>query len=304
MRSSSSLEKPANTIHFIGFWPDYEQAFFQLAAQGQSLVQIFNPLSQTNPLRLFAKWPRVLRNLWHKRLISHYIQANEGLFVAHEHRLILEVLLAQFPQLKAHILMRNPFNPNTKSKHLVQSLQALDYTIWSFDPADCAKYGFKPYRQFIEALPEFTQIEPLYDFAFVGRNKGRELVLQTLKAQLEQQGYSVLFDIRSDDSKSPKANVSYATYLQQYLTARCMIDVSQAKQTGLTLRPLEAMLYQRKLLSNNPFIKQEAFYKSENVFLFAEAMDLTGLQAFMAQPFSPIAETIQQLYSVEALIQR
>lgn len=303
MHFSPSLNESKKIVHFIGFWPDYEQAFFYLAEQAQEPIKIFNPLSQTNTIPLFAKWPRVLRNLWHKHLISKYIKANQGLFVAHEHRLILEVLLAKFPQLKAHILMRNPLGSNTKSKHLIQSLQALDYTIWSFDPKDCIKYGFKPYRQFIEAWPEFAQMQSQYDFAFVGRNKGREFILQDLKSKLEQQGYSVLFDIRSEDNKSTKANLSYSAYLRQYLSAACMIDISQAKQTGLTLRPLEAMLYQRKLLTNNPLIKQEAFYKPTNVFILNEDLDLTELKAFMSQAFSPVAEDIQQLYSVGTLIQ-
>lgn len=290
-----------NPIHFIGFWPDYEQSFFQAVAQEQA-IQIFNPLSQTQSMRGFTKWPRVVRNLIHKKLIADYIRAHpQDLIVVHEHRLILEVLLAKFPQLKAQVLMRNPLNPNTKTKHLIQSLQALDYTIWSFDPADCAKYGFKFYRQFIEPIPAISQQPPRYDFAFVGRNKGREAILQALESELTAQGFSVLFDIRSDQAKAAKANISYPTYLEQYLSATCMLDVTQIGQTGLTLRPLEAMLYQRKLLTNNALIQQEAFYHPANVFIVDEHLDLSGLKAFMQQPFSPLPVEIQALYSLESL---
>lgn len=310
MQASISQPESTRQLHFIGFWPDYEQAFFQVA-QAQSTqstqadllaLQVFNPLAKTRQLPSFTKWPRLLRNLFHKRLIADYIQAHpQALIVAHEHRLILEVLLAKFPQLKAQVLMRNPLNPNTKTKHLIQSLQALDYTIWSFDLADCAKYGFKFYRQFIEQLPEVSSQAPQYDFAFVGRNKGRETILQALETELKAQGYSVLFDIRSDQAKGIKANVSYPAYLQAYLSARCMIDVTQTGQVGLTLRPLEAMTYQRKLLTNNALIQQEAFYHPANVFMFDENLDLSGLKAFMQQPYSPIAADTQALYSLASL---
>jgi hypothetical protein len=303
MHTDTSSQEQLSKLHFIGFWPDYEEAFFERAVAEQLPVQIFNPLSRTKTMRTFAWWPRLLRNLFHKRLISTYIQAYpDAAIVAHEHRLILEVLLAKFPQRKAQILMRNPLAPNTKSKHLIQSLQALDYTIWSFDPHDCAKYGFKLYKQFIESLPQASQ-EPRYDFAFVGRNKGREKILQALEAKLTEQGYSVLFDIRSNETKGAKANMSYADYLQQYLTALCMIDVCQTGQTGLTLRPLEAMLYERKLLTNNALIKQEAFYNPANIFVFDESLDLTGLKAFMETPFSPVPVETQALYSVAHLAQ-
>ena len=288
-------------IQFIGFWPDYEQSFFQAVAADQA-VQIFNPLSRTQAIRGFAKWPRVLRNLLHKKLIADSIRAHpQDLIVVHEHRLILEVLLAKFPQLKAQVLMRNPLNPNTKTKHLIQSLQALDYTIWSFDPADCAKYGFKFYRQFIEPVPAIVEQSPRYDFAFVGRNKGREAMLQALESELKAQNFSVLFDIRSDQAKAAKANMSYSAYLGQYLSASCMIDFTQTGQSGLTLRPLEAMLYQRKLLTNNVLIQQEAFYHPANIFIFDERLDLSGLTAFMQQSFSPISRETQALYSLASL---
>lgn len=309
MQTSISQPESTRQLHFIGFWPDYEQAFFQVA-QAQSTqsdplaLQVFNPLVRTQQLPSFAKWPRLLRNLFHKRLIADYIQAHpQALIVAHEHRLILELLLAKFPQRKAHILMRNPLNPQTKSKHLLQSLQALDYTIWSFDPADCAQYGFKFYRQFIEVLTGLAPPIPQYDFAFVGRNKGREAVLLALAAKLKQQGYSVYVDLRSDQTKGAKANISYPLYLQQYLSARCMIDLSQAGQTGLTLRPLEAISYQRKLLTNHPQIRQEAFYDPANIWVFDEALDLSGLDQFMQQAFKPITPEVLALYSVTSLAQ-
>lgn len=303
MQASISQPESASQLHFIGFWPDYEQAFFQ-TAQAQLPLAVFNPLARTKQLPSFAKWPRLLRNLLHKHLITEYIQAHPyELIVAHEHRLILEVLLAKFPQRKAHILMRNPLNPQTKSKHLLQSLQALDYTIWSFDPADCAQYGFKFYRQFIELFSDLTPPAPQYDFAFIGRNKGREAVLLALEAKLKQLGYSVYFDLRSDQAKGTKANLSYPVYLQQYLNARCMIDLSQTGQSGLTLRPLEAMSYHRKLLTNNRLVQQEAFYDPANVWIFDETLDFIGLEQFMQQAFKPVASEVLALYSVTSLVQ-
>ncbi len=306
MQASIYQSESIHPLHFIGFWPDYEQAFFQVAqAQATQLsLQVFNPLVKTQQIPSFTKWPRLLRNVFHKRLIAEYIQTHpEGLLVAHEHRLILELLLAKFPQRKAHILMRNPLNPQTKTEDLLQSLQALDYTIWSFDPADCAQYGFKFYRQFIEVLMELAVPIPQYDFAFVGRNKGREAVLLGLEAKLKQLGYSVYLDLRSDQAKGVKANIPYPLYLQQSLKARCMIDLSQIGQTGLTLRPLEAMSYQRKLLTNNPRIRQEAFYDPANVWIFDEGLDLTGLESFMQQAFKPLPPEQLALYSVGSLAQ-
>lgn len=302
MQSLTKQQGQKTLLHLIGFWPDYEECFFKHAAQSQA-IQVFNPLAKTQAIRSFAKWPRVLRNLWHKKLIADYIQAHPHEFiVVHEHRLILEVLLAKFPQLKAQVLMRNPLNPNAKSKYLIQSLQALDYTIWSFDPGDCARYGFKFYRQFIEKPPAVPEPIPVYDFGFVGRNKGREAVLQTLEVKLKAQGYSVLFAIRSDQMKGVKANLSYSAYLHTYLSTRCMLDITQTGQTGLTLRPLEAMVYQRKLLTNNPLIRQEAFYHPANILVFDEHLDLVELNDFMQQPFHPISAEIQALYSLTHLI--
>jgi hypothetical protein len=63
------------------------------------------------------------------------------------------------------------------------------------------------------------------------------------------------------------------------------------------------MLYERKLLTNNALIKQEAFYNPANIFVFDESLDLTGLKAFMETPFSPVPVETQALYSVAHLAQ-
>lgn len=291
-------------IHCIGFWPDYETLFFQQARLSACDVMIFNPLDHVSLKAGFRYWPRPMRNAICKQAIKRYLQTVQAdLVVVHEHRLVLEVLAKQSHLPTLVILMRNPVDARAKNWPLVQSLKARGAQVWSFDPADCETYGFQFYRQFVAPLPELMQITPAYDFAFVGRNKGRGQWLSALVGRLQEYGYSILVDIRDDQAGGARPNLTYPEYLQRYLSARCILDINQQGQTGLTLRPLEALFYGRKLVSNNAWVQQEGFYQPNNIFIFDELRDLTALRAFMQAPLQPVAPAIQQRYTVNYLLQ-
>lgn len=291
-------------VHFMGFWPDYEVAFFTASAQARRDVAVFNPAQLSQHFYGFARFPRFIRNAIQRAAITRYVQQHpDGFFVVHEHRLILEAL-ARLPRLpRLAILMRNPVDPKGKALPIIQRLAAAGCQVWSFDPHDVGRYGWHFYRQFIAALPAVAEVAPVYDFAFIGRNKGREALLQALQARLTQLGFRVLFDVRSDSMKGVRANVPYVDYLRQCLAAKCIVDITQRGQSGLTLRPLEAMAYQRKLLTNNPLVATEAFYHPDNVFVMDDALELNGIHAFMDRPVAVVGAEVQELYSVQGLLQ-
>ena len=302
---------PANkpkAITLIGHWPDYEVAFFNSSNSDAYDIRVIDPLQQ-----LAASFPpklifKPLRTWLIKRLTRRIIrQHSDSIIVMHESRSLIEAVDTMADKHNVNIMMRNIYDPGGKTARCLQSLMAKAYTVWSFDGQDCAQYGFKAYNQFAEKIGEFEQTPISHDFCFFGRDKGRRATLEGIKAAAAKAGLSCYLAIK-DASKKDKANAnsSYATYLQHLCGAQCIIDIVQDGQSGSTLRPLEAALYRRKLLTNNQAVKALAIYEPNNVLCFDRLEEIRPevLRNFMAQPLVEIEPARLQPYSLSDFLDK
>ena len=105
--------------------------------------------------------------------------------------------------------------------------------------------------------------EPKYDFFFCGEQKDRGQRLADLERKLSMMGYRCVFIVVSSDSQ----RITYPQYLEYVRQSRCLVDVQQEGQTGLTRRPIEALFFKKKLLTENRHITSYDFYRKENVFV-------------------------------------
>ena len=71
----------------------------------------------------------------------------------------------------------------------------------------------------------------------------------------------------------------------------------QGFQQGLTLRPLEALKYRRKLVTNYRPIVNENFYHPNNVFLIDDNLNLDGIEEFMSRPFHECSREALKLHT-------
>lgn len=285
-------------IHCLGFWPDYDASFLA-SAQHPYKIHIINPYLLSRFAQQISKYPRILREPFIQHYICNYIkQHDQDFFVFGENRVILKTLAKFKTLVNGAIILRNCITkPNGKSVRLLKKLKERGYSIWSFDQSDCDQFGFSWYRQFISPLTPKTHIEPQVDFAFIGQDKGRKSILDKLAQLLNTTGYSYNFDIRSGN----QANLSFEQYLSQILRAKCLVDIVQTGQTGLTLRPLEALIYNRKLLTNNTSILSQDFYSPENILVFNEMVKQEEIESFMNMPLSPANQDIVNIYGANQL---
>ncbi len=293
------------TFCYIGFFPDYEKYFFQHANNNEVKALIFNPLDLTDRISFFNKLPRFIRNWYHKKLIQDYIRTHpDYIYVFNEHRLLLQAIvhyLENKQAFKGHLLIRNPMANNQKIGDLLEKLKSFNIQQWSFDNDDCVKYGFHYYRQFLMPLPHIKNIIINHDLSFIGRNKGRDIILNNLKDKAESLGLSFLIDLK-DGSKS--SNISYDDYLKESLLAKCIVEILQTGQSGMTLRPIEALFYNRKLLTNNQGVIDEEFYHPNNILVVQDidTLSAVNLKYFIDQPMVEINDNIKEKYSTVGLL--
>ena len=159
---------------------------------------------------------------------------------------------------------------------------------WSFDPADCKKYGFKYNTQFYirQNFSESITCDVVRDAFYVGVDKNRGFILHGLKKEFEGRNISYYFNlVKCKNSKGIpgieyKNPITYQETVKYIMSSKSVIDLVSEDQTGLTLRPLEALCFKKKLITNMKNIVRYDFYNENNIFILGED-DLDGLSSFL-----------------------
>lgn len=190
------------------------------------------------------------------------------------------------------------WNPVTKTYrrntfHIINKLKSKGFDIFTFDPNDAKKYRLHLRPQFT-MLPIGCKIdEGKYksDVYFLGQPKGREQMLEELKRIYLSLGIQCDFKI----VYSPSDYISYEDNIRNVISSKCVLEICQEGQHGLTLRALEAMLCHRKLITNNKSIVKEDFYNPQNIFIIG-VDDNQNVKDFIDSDFVVGDESILKKY--------
>ena len=164
-----------------------------------------------------------------------------------------------------------------RSKIVGNRFRYFDY-IFSFDKCDCDKYGFIYHPTNYSALL-LTKNNIKNDAFYVGVSKGRQAILEEIFSKLEQAGAKCSFYISGVKNKRIKGIhynewLPYAEVLKQISDTNCIVEVMEGNQAGVTLRAMEAICYNKRLLTNNPSIKNSPFYNTGYIQVFNNLSDI------------------------------
>lgn len=198
------------------------------------------------------------------------------------------------PEVKKCLWIWNPVKPQDREKmHCVyDAITKTGFEISTFDKGDSELYNQKLYSQFFRMKQNLSDIKEEYDFYFIGFEKNRSQIIRELKEKLKD--FRCYFKVIHNVSEC----VPYAINIENIKKTRCIIEIVQQGQTGITLRPLEALACRKKLLTTNKSIKQFDFYSSNNIFIVGED-DYSRLEEFMTTPISQIDETVLDKYNIQ-----
>ncbi|MFT4192589.1 MAG: hypothetical protein QM617_13820 [Comamonas sp.] len=301
------------TFIFLGFWADYEVLCIQQACDDAYRVRQFDPsraLREHPPLGLPRVLVKPLRGLLERRLLREQFERHpDAIFVMLDSPLLESALRVCPTTACIHVLMRNTLRVGSRVGQAVLAARDSGCPVWSFDPDDCARHRFHPYAQFVARVAGIGgSVSTPFDLVFIGQDKGRSTLLQGIQQQAEAAGLRCHIDIRTHRKRTSRAdrNIPYADYLRLQCQGRCIIDIVKPGQAGLTLRPLEAALYQRKLLTNSAVVRTLPFYHPDNILLFDEARPLTPerLRRFMDAPLQPVAPEQLAAFSLPHLLRQ
>lgn len=200
------------------------------------------------------------------------------------------------PVVRKHYWIWNPVTDKNRAfySHGFEVMKSLGFELSTFDEADAKQYGMQLYNQFFRKENSIIKpIEDKYDFYFVGFAKNREEDIHKLKQQLKD--FRLLFKIVHSYAEA----ITYDESVNNILQSRCVVEYVQHNQTGMTLRPLEAMFYRKKLITNNQNTVNYEFYCPENIFIIGkDSMD--DLYEFIKSPYRDVDSKIVDKYNVSA----
>ena len=185
------------------------------------------------------------------------------------------------------------FIPPEEVAHRVEKMKEMGYHLVSFDPQESADYGMTYAPQFYR-FPEPYSEELRYDFFFCGVRKDRGERLDQLKAALQAQGFTCKFVVVGEGGQR---RIDYEEYLHYVRQSRCLVDLFQEGQVGLTRRPLEALFFNKKLLTENAHIAQFDFYHPQNIFILGKD-DMAQVSTFMSTPSVDVPTEVKRRYDV------
>lgn len=148
-----------------------------------------------------------------------------------------------------------------------------DY-IYIYDYQEAVKLGISYYpacysRNFEKPSSE----EEIYDIAFVGQAKNRFDYLIKIYERCQELNLSCNFYIVGVNSNEQKYtdHITYSskfideeTYYKEYISkSRCLLELTLENTNAITARVREAIIYDKKVLSNNEDLRNYSFYNSD-----------------------------------------
>ena len=184
---------------------------------------------------------------------------------------------------------------------------------WSFDRDDCRKYDMR-FGDTYYFPPEKSKNSEKIDNSmfYVGINRpGRKKLLTCLGDYLKANGLKYRFNLTAIPTESAVVRAQYSPRMKYeeiidaIKSSTSVLDLNRENQSGMTLRPMEALFYRRKLVTNNINIKRYSVYDKDNTFILKNS-DFDGLAEFLAMPYieNKLNETKRHTYSFSEWLRR
>jgi len=179
-----------------------------------------------------------------------------------------EILKEKFPRCK--IIFHLGDLIETKKGIKIEDIKSFSDLVVTYDHNDADKYGLQYHPDPYSKLPErmLNTSEEGKQVIFFGLAKNRADDILGVYDGLKKAGVNSLFSIPdlNDEYCNERPELRgahftpYLDYLKRVNTADCLLEIIQKGSRGCTFRTWEAVVYNKKLITNNPSVKEESFY--------------------------------------------
>ena len=155
--------------------------------------------------------------------------------------------------------------------------------VYAFDKIDADNYGFSylPLIYSRENTQEKIDNVEEIDVFYVGKAKDRLDIIHEIFEKCKSEGLKCDFNIINvpEDKQLYKDEIHYnklipyKDVISKIKKSKCLLDVIQGESTGLTIKVAESVVYNKKLITNNPNVLKEMKMEDFNVLLYDKQCD-------------------------------
>ena len=178
----------------------------------------------------------------------------------------------------------------------------------TFDKIDSLNFGFRYIGTFYISNELCSKESPIFDSFFIGTNKGRFHFVKTIERKLITTHCCPFFIYVSrwyflmpwKYSKMKK----YEEVQSLICKSRSILDVTADKQFGLTLRFMEAIFYNKKIITNNKSLRKYNFFDEKNILIIDENTSSSTIFSFINNGDSCYSFECKKQYSFDDWLNR
>lgn len=205
------------------------------------------------------------------------------------------------------------WNPIALARVSIETVKNAGCEVWSYGFEQCNLYQIKQNAPFYcesmyREARKYTG-EKEYDIMFAGKDKGRLEYLESLMKKDYWKDLKWNIYISPDHfwqifkKKIYKLFLPYNMLLCQQIKSRAVLELVPSDLKETTMRTIDAMCLQQKLITNNTNIINMIYYNKNNIFVMGIDKE-EDLQDFLHKPFSPIPYEIWNEYTLDKWIER
>lgn len=141
--------------------------------------------------------------------------------------------------------------------------------MFTTDRHDCGKLGLE-YVEGVHSKLSNVVARGWSDISFIGIEKGRSVQLRAIYSSLTSRGLVCDFTIVGINEAPEGIGTKLMPYreaLARELSSKCILEVCSDGQDAMTQRALEAVMYDKVLITNSQAVKDFRFYDPRTMFV-------------------------------------
>lgn len=301
-------------IYFINWTASYEIRMIDYLANHYPVSRVTTSASLNWLSRKFKRVKlvkRLLANIFIRRYLPKLTL--EDIIIYNDSHVLkrLNPEIIEAIKCRRILLLRNPV-----SDDFIQKMKVTFESVYGFEEISCQKNNIAYIPQFFPI--GFNERDVGTDSCnptlhrlcyFIGKDKGRFSVIKSLAEKLHTFDCDLNFKIVRDNSSKEISqlycdkNITYEQNLVNARRADCIVDINQDSQTGWTLRVLEALYFNKKLITNNVSLLDSDIYSNDRVFIIGhDSWD--RFNNFIDAQLKPLDDDTLYQYSPDYMIEK